>query len=886
MKTYKKLIICLAFAGTALSCDRMEDNYGAALLESIETKLSAANPSSEQEPTSATILERAEAGHVLTVVLGEGSAIYEYSSGAFVPSGEPLQFNGYGAQELSLRLAPEGEPEQDGTLEGLLDADALVYTNASLTPVPELAGVEMTHENALVEIRLDSGLGIDEGTAVSVGGNTAYNIPSSDSWQAIIEPGIPEFNITFFHDGIRYTVPVSASRTDDGQFLANRKYILSLASTGSEVVLQTVAISGWTDSGVSAGSRLVETVFDFGTEYTASTAQVTLKSGAVKEMGLSEENGHLTGKITSQLQDAVLTVQFGDNAPLNIGRGAGETITMYLNANGTGVERRTDSQGNYIIGTVMELRMIDGDGNRTANYLQEEDLYLTGINWTPMCDHSLTPSQAFEGTYDGNGKNIYDLTVENGLGGLFRGNEGTIKNVTIASGLIGGSIYINTAAICGYNLGTIENCINHAPVSCDSWGAGIAALNEGTIRNCENHGSVNSVPVGSYVMSYNAGITAINGQDTPKAIVENCRNYGKITGTSYYSAGIAAANRQGTVSECENNGVIENGTYFIGGIVGENTALIQYCVNDGIVNAGGQGGGIVGTIFGGTIVGCTNNADITMNEIGGGGGIAGSINIASAAVEITGCVNYGDVESGSATGGIVSSNYKAVIRACANHGDITSRGDNAGGIAAENGGLFGDNSPAIQGCLNTGDIKAVNFAGGIAGNNMLIIGSSYSTGNISVTNTGGNIGGIAGRNDQYNGTGAKILNCYYANAEAAYGTDSNPASSEITAWAFSATAWPTDDPSSGWGVGNDYENGYFWNTLGHWDAVSPEYPQLSLPASPSASASMAASSGASTPTVTDMAASSPVSDNAFEGLDKAIREGISASPSPASAEHR
>ena len=174
--------------------------------------------------------------------------------------------------------------------------------------------------------------------------------------------------------------------------------------------------------------------------------------------------------------------------------------------------------------------------------------------------------------------------------------------------------------------------------------------------------------------------------------------------------------------------------------------------------------------------------------------------------------------------------------------------------------------------LNTGDIKAVNFAGGIAGNNMLIIGSSYSTGDISVTNTGGNIGGIAGRNDQYNGTGAKILNCYYANAGAAYGTDSNPASSEITAWAFSATAWPTDDPSSGWGVGNDYENGYFWDTLGHWDAVSPEYPQLSLPASPSASASMAASS--------------PVSDNAFEGLDKAIREGISASPSPASAEHR
>lgn len=870
MKTYKKLIICLAFAGTALSCDRMEDNYGAALLESIETKLSAANPSSEQEPTSATILERAEAGHVLTVVLGEGSAIYEYSSGAFVPSGEPLQFNGYGAQKLSLRLAPEGEPGQDGTLEGLLGADALVWSSSSVTPATELSGVEMTHENALVEIRLEGDLGIDEGTAVSVGGNTAYNIPSNGSWQAIIEPGVPEFNITFFRDGIRYTVPVSASRTDDGQFLANRKYILSLASTGSEVVLQTVTISGWTDSGVSAGSRLVETVFDFGTEYTASTARVTLKSGAVKEMGLSEENGHLTGKITSQLQDAVLTVQFGNNAPLNIGRGAGKTITLHLDENGTGIVRRTDSHGNYLIGTVLELRMIDGDGNRGLNYLQEEDLYMSGLNWTPMCDHSLIPSQAFEGTYDGNGKNIYDLTVENGLGGLFRGNEGTIRNVNIASGNVGGEIYMNVAAVCGYNLGTIENCTNRASLLGADWMGGICALNEGTISGCTNYGTIESVI--TYPMAYNAGICASNGETNPEAVIEDCENHGDVTGVAYYSAGIVAANRQGTVRNCVNHGLVDNPTYFIGGIAAENTSLIEYCENNGTVNAGGQGGGIIGTLYGGTVLGCTNNADITMNEIGGGGGIAGSINIASAAVEITGCVNYGDVESGSTTGGIVSSNIKAVIRACANHGDITSRGDNAGGIAAENGGIFGDDSPAIQGCLNTGDIKAVNFAGGIAGNNMLIIGSSYSTGDISVTNTGGNIGGIAGRNDQYNGTGAKILNCYYANAGAAYGTDSNPASSEITAWAFSATAWPTDDPSSGWGVGNDYENGYFWDTLGHWDAVSPEYPQLSLPASPSASASMAASS--------------PVSDNAFEGLDKAIREGISASPSPASAEHR
>lgn len=884
MKTYKKLIICLAFAGTALSCDRMEDNYGAALLESIETKLSAANPSSEQEPTSATILERTEAGHVLTVVLGEGSAIYEYSSGAFVPSGEPLQFNGYGAQELSLRLAPEGEPEQDGTLEGLLDADALVYTNASLTPVPELAGVEMTHENALVEIRLDSGLGIDEGTAVSVGGNTAYNIPSSDSWQAIIEPGIPEFNITFFHDGIRYTVPVSASRTDDGQFLANRKYILSLASTGSEVVLQTVTISGWTDSGVSAGSRLVETVFDFGTEYTASTAQVTLKSGAIKEIGLSEENGHLTGKITSQLQDAVLTVQLGDGSSFEIGRGAGEEIILYIGEDGTSIKRRTDTDGYYLIGSIEELRMTDTDGNRNLNYLQESDLYLTGINWVPLCDHRDPALSPFEGIYDGNGKNIYDITVNDGLGGLFRGNEGTIRNVNIASGNVGGEIYMNVAAVCGYNLGTIENCTNRASLLGADWMGGICALNEGTISGCTNYGTIESVI--TYPMAYNAGICASNGETNPEAVIEDCENHGDVTGVAYYSAGIVAANRQGTVRNCVNHGLVDNPTYFIGGIAAENTSLIEYCENNGTVNAGGQGGGIAGTLYGGKLLGCVNNADVVSNEIGGAGGMAGNINLGATGIEITGCVNYGDVESGSATGGIVSSNYKAVIRACANHGDITSRGDNAGGIAAENGGIFGDDSPAIQGCLNTGDIKAVNFAGGIAGNNMLIIGSSYSTGDISITNTGGNIGGIAGRNDQYNGTGAKILNCYYANAGAAYGTDSNPASSEITAWAFSATAWPTDDPSSGWGVGNDYENGYFWNTLGHWDAVSPEYPQLSLPASPSASASMAASSGASTPTVTDMAASSPVSDNAFEGLDKAIREGISASPSPASAEHR
>lgn len=863
MKTHNKLFICLAMASAILSCSRIEDNCGTAALETIETKLISANPSSEQEPTSASIEERVGAGHVLTVELGEDSATYDYSSGAFVPSGEPLQFNGYGNQAISLRLAPEEEPQQDGTLEGLLNADALVWSNSSVTPVTELSGVEMTHENALVQITLEGDLAIDEGSSVSVSGNIAYNIPSTDSWQAIIEPGIPEFNITFYYDGIRYTVPVSAGRTDDGAFLANRKYILSLVSTGPEVILQAITISGWTDNGVSSGSRLVETAFDFGTEYTAATAKMTLKSGTVKEISLSEENGHLTGKITSQLSDAILTVQFGEGTVFEIGRGAGENIVMNIGADGTSVERRTDENGYCLVGSIEELRMVDTYGSN--DYLQESDLYLTGIEWVPMCDHRDPVLSPFEGVYDGNGKNIYDITVNDGLGGLFRGNNGIIRNVNIASGNIGGDIYMNVASLCGYNTGTIENCTNRASLIGADWMGGICALNEGTIRGCTNYGTVESVI--TYPMAYNAGICASNGETNPEALIEDCENHGAVKGVAYYSAGIVAANRQGTVSGCVNHGTVDNGTYYIGGIVGENTSLVERCVNNGAVNAGGQGGGIAGTLFGGKIIVCTNNADVTSNEIGGAGGIAGSINIGSASVEITDCVNYGNIESGSNTGGIVSSNTKALIRACANHGDITSRGDNAGGITAENGGIFGDDSPVIESCLNTGNISAVNYAGGIAGNNMLEISSSYSTGSISAANSGG----IAGRNDQYNGAAAKILDCYYSNAGAAYGTDTYPESSEISAWEFSATAWPADDPSTGWGIGNDYENGYFWSTLGHWDAVSPAYPQLSMQVSVS---------------MTESTAGQFTSVIAMEALAKAIESGMAASPSTTSAEHK
>lgn len=80
----------------------------------------------------------------------------------------------------------------------------------------------------------------------------------------------------------------------------------------------------------------------------------------------------------------------------------------------------------------------------------------------------------------------------------------------------------------------------------------------------------------------------------------------------------------------------------------------------------------------------------------------------------------------------------------------------------------------------------------------------------------------------------EIHDCYYAGTAKGVGNNLNPDMSEVTTAYFGTTSWPVDDPSKGWGIGDDYEKGMFWNSLGGYVSGRPTYPTLSWTAAAAA----------------------------------------------------
>ena len=223
--------------------------------------------------------------------------------------------------------------------------------------------------------------------------------------------------------------------------------------------------------------------------------------------------------------------------------------------------------------------------------------------WTPIGNSNTT---RFEGTFDGDGKTISGLYINNlnsgqGLFGTIGGN-GSVKKFKLEGNV---SASANSGCIASVNYGTISNCINNATFNYNEstvvYGqAGICGSNNGIIYQCAN-----------------------------LAQIKGSRNVGGITGGNY---------NIGIVKECYNTGKII-GDSATGGIVGSNTKYIYNCYNNAQVSAS-YAGGIIGygsmdclaynvyTINNTTICGSgstssnnnnyTTNANTKLNELNAG----------------------------------------------------------------------------------------------------------------------------------------------------------------------------------------------------------------------------------------------------------------------------
>lgn len=215
-----------------------------------------------------------------------------------------------------------------------------------------------------------------------------------------------------------------------------------------------------------------------------------------------------------------------------------------------------------------------GDASYTsAHYKLTNNIDLSGIgNWTPIGVGNTAPygqpsnAKPFEGTFDGNGNTISNLTInahDKNYQGLFGYVESaTIQNLVLTDCNVTGIYYVGSLVGVATS-STIANCSASGTVSGEGGSVGgIAGIaDRSTLTNCQN---------ACAVTGQSGSVGGIAGQIGGSIL--NCRNTGSVSGKNTVG-GIAGIlpDSEATMRNCYNTGVV-SGNEYVGGIAGYNYA--------------------------------------------------------------------------------------------------------------------------------------------------------------------------------------------------------------------------------------------------------------------------------------------------------------------------
>lgn len=364
-----------------------------------------------------------------------------------------------------------------------------------------------------------------------------------------------------------------------------------------------------------------------------------------------------------------------------------------------------------------------------------------------------TASRPFEGTFNGNGWTISNLTLDAGTSlsnvGLFgyAGSSAVIKGVRLAGGTVkvsnsaAGKTISNVGAIAGYLGGSLENCYSSVSVQVTNDGivpsakgttastmttilgvGGLAGVLGGNMTGCTNAGAISiasksnvtdNVP---YIAGYVGGLVGLQG-DTGNASkvpsTANCVNTGSLTFNVTGSGGVDRFGAQ-----------MFSKSSMVGGIVGYSMGNISGCKNSGSIKTGIVKDGKTQAGWGASTV----------------GGIVGSLRgpaIADTA-SATGVVGSNETDPGYSVWKKSDGKTKPVVlqvSRCSNTAAITGLGSVAG-IAGETGAFT-----KVVGCSNTALIEGTRWnkpcPAGVVGISHGDIAYCYNQGRCFSTTGGG-----------------------------------------------------------------------------------------------------------------------------------------------------
>ena len=321
---------------------------------------------------------------------------------------------------------------------------------------------------------------------------------------------------------------------------------------------------------------------------------------------LTYENGTLSPQFNAIFNDTDSAWKFTEDG-LPILNDVGGTQSAYLPPylTGEGFYGKGTAENPYEIRNVNDLKLLAEKVNGGVTYKDKYFKLTADIdlknepNWTPIGTMLVEEGRPFQGTFDGGGHQIANLTISNGgqYGGLFGYTEGAVIKSCNVTGEVNG--YNCTGGIVGYanNNTHILNCsfqgnvegdgeerggiVGHTSSGCEVSGCfvtgtvtgdrevgGIAGSGVGTIKNCYALANVTATGVNAGGIAGKAyGVT-----------IENCYYSGEVSAKDY-AGGIAGyVSGAKTIRNCVSLAESVTGIGFVNRIVGcvrQNTNLIN-----------------------------------------------------------------------------------------------------------------------------------------------------------------------------------------------------------------------------------------------------------------------------------------------------------------------
>ena len=384
----------------------------------------------------------------------------------------------------------------------------------------------------------------------------------------------------------------------------------SVENASVELKIQTTDVSGLTEATLSFDESSAMG-FTSSKEFTADGVGTYTMQKSMTAALTAGENNEYTISFIPTVSETPATMNISLKAAKASGDYTYKTTKEISSSSNYDVEIKSENVDNSLFGAGTEespyiIDNVDkfmGMTETTDRFYQlSRDLDFTDIEFTPIA--------TFDGTFDGNGMTISNITlnITDGNGGIFAENNGTIKNLTVEESEV-------------TKTGSLEN----------NGGIGIlVGINNKELINCHiTNSKLNATPTSTET---DTGIGLLCGKNTSQSsFISECT----VTSGNITMEGSTTSNIGGLVG------------YNYGGKVEFSFVKSSTSITYTSTGAGSNIGGLIGCIYGCNIKGCST--DIIINTKGSTSSlkIAGFIGDAftkwDATATISGCYTIGSL---------------------------------------------------------------------------------------------------------------------------------------------------------------------------------------------------------------------------------------------------